>query len=172
MTLTLEQLNTAPLDEATQLLDGLYEHSPWIGQKALNARPFASLAHLKHAMASVVAAAGADAQLALIRAHPELAGKAMITQKLTQESSHEQSKAGLSDCSAQEFSRIEQLNAAYNKKFGFPFILAVRGPKGTGLSRQEIIVRIWSSESLSVAVRSYRRVVQAVFAVLWRVFLV
>lgn len=139
MTLTLEQLNAAPLDEATQLLDGLYEHSPWIGQKALHARPFASLAQLKHAMASVVAAAGSDAQLALIRAHPELAGKAMVSQALTQESSHEQCKAGLSDCSPQEFARIGQLNAAYNKKFGFPFILAVRGPRGTGLSRQEII---------------------------------
>ena len=139
MTLTLKQLNAAPFDEATLLLDGLYEHSPWIGQKALDARPFASLAHLKHAMSSVVAAAGTDAQLALMRAHPELAGKAMISRELTQESSHEQSKAGLSDCSAQEFSRIEQLNAAYNKKFGFPFILAVRGPRGTGLSRQEII---------------------------------
>lgn len=139
MTLTLERLNAAPLDEATQLLDGLYEHSPWIGQQALSARPFASLAHLKHAMASVVQASGFDAQLALIRAHPELAGKAMVSQTLTKESSHEQSKAGLTDCSPQELAKIKQLNADYNDKFGFPFILAVRGPRGTGLNRQEII---------------------------------
>lgn len=139
MTLTLEQLNAAPLDEATQLLAGLYEHSPWITQRALNARPFAALAHLKHAMASVVAAAGPDAQLTLIRAHPELAGKAMVSLALTQESSQEQSTAGLTDCSPQEFAKIEHLNAAYNQKFGFPFVLAVRGPRGTGLSRQDVI---------------------------------
>lgn len=139
MTLTLEQLNAAPLDEATQLLAGLYEHSPWITQRALNARPFAALAHLKHAMASVVAAAGPDAQLTLIRAHPELAGKAMVSLALTQESSQEQSTAGLTDCSPQEFAKIGHLNAAYNQKFGFPFILAVRGPRGTGLNRQDVI---------------------------------
>lgn len=139
MTMTLDQLNAAPMEEATQLLDGLYEHSPWIAQQALNTRPFISLAHMKHAMARVVAASGHDAQLALIRSHPELAGKAMVSQSLTVESTLEQSKAGLTQCSPAEFEKIQRLNAAYNQKFGFPFILAVRGPRGTGLTRQEII---------------------------------
>ena len=139
MTLTLEQLNIAPLDETLRLLDGLYEHSPWIAEQALSVRPFASLAQLKHAMARTVASASRDAQLALIRAHPELAGKAMVSQTLTRESTGEQSKAGLTDCSPAEFAQLQQLNAAYNAKFGFPFILAVRGPRGTGLSRQDII---------------------------------
>ena len=83
-------------------------------------------------MASIVREAGADKQLALIRAHPELAGKAMVDKALTAESTHEQSKAGLTDCTPEEFARIQQLNADYNAKFGFPFILAVRGPRGTG----------------------------------------
>jgi N-carbamoyl-L-amino-acid hydrolase len=139
MALTLEQLNAAPIDEARQLLDGLYEHSPWIAEQGLSTGPFASLAQLKHAMARVVDVSGREAQLALIRAHPELAGKATVGQTLTAESSHEQSTAGLTHCTPEEFARIQELNANYNAKFGFPFILAVRGPRGTGLSKQEIM---------------------------------
>jgi beta-ureidopropionase / N-carbamoyl-L-amino-acid hydrolase len=139
MTTTLDQLNAAPADQAARLLDGVYEHSPWIAQAALAQRPFRSLAHLKHVLARVVADAPAEAQLALVRAHPELAGKAMVAKSLTKESSGEQNRAGLTDCTPEEFARLRQLNADYNAKFGFPFILAVRGPRGTGLSRQEII---------------------------------
>jgi beta-ureidopropionase / N-carbamoyl-L-amino-acid hydrolase len=139
VSLTLAQLNAAPEAEAARLLDGLYEHSPWIAQAALSQRPFKSLPHLKHAMARIVADAGRDKQLALIRAHPELAGKAMVSKMLTAESTNEQGKAGLTDCTPEEFAKIQKLNAGYNAKFGFPFILAVRGPRGTGLSKREII---------------------------------
>ena len=139
MPLTLEQLNRAPTAEAAALLDGLYEHSPWIAQAALAYRPFHSLAHLKQIMAKIVREAGREPQLALIRAHPELAGKAMVDNTLTAESTHEQGKAGLTNCTPDEFARIQRLNADYNAKFGFPFILAVRGPRGTGLSKGEII---------------------------------
>ena len=139
MTLTLDQLNRADVAEATQLLDGIYEHSPWIATAAMAARPFKSLAHLKHAMAHVVNSSGEQPQLDLIRAHPELAGKAMVSKTLTAESTNEQSKAGLTDCTPEEVARIQQLNADYNQRFGFPFILAVRGPRGTGLRKQEII---------------------------------
>jgi N-carbamoyl-L-amino-acid hydrolase len=139
VTLTLQQLNTAPAPEAVRLLGGLYEHSPWIAEAALARRPFRSLAHLKHAMARIVAEASRQDQLALIRAHPELAGKAMVSNTLTTESTHEQRQSGLANCTPEEFAKIQKLNADYNAKFGFPFILAVRGPRGTGLSRQEII---------------------------------
>jgi N-carbamoyl-L-amino-acid hydrolase len=139
MALTIDHINTAPLAEAAGVLGGLHEHSPWIAEAALAQRPFRSLAHLKHVMARIVHDAGREAQLQLIRAHPELAGKAMVSQSLTAESTNEQNKAGLTNCSAEEFDKIQALNAAYNSKFGFPFILAVRGPRGTGLSRSEII---------------------------------
>jgi N-carbamoyl-L-amino-acid hydrolase len=139
MALTLEQLNSASREDAAQMLDGLYEHSPWIAEQALNERPFTSLAHLKHAMCEVLAHAGRDAQLGLIRAHPELAGKAMVSKTLTAESTNEQSKAGLTDCTPEEFAKIQKLNADYNAKFGWPFILAVRGPRGVGLSKKQII---------------------------------
>jgi beta-ureidopropionase / N-carbamoyl-L-amino-acid hydrolase len=137
--ITLEQLNTASAADCARWLDGTYEHSPWIAEKACAQRPFASLAQLKLAMVGVVRDAGREAQRTLIRAHPELAGKAMVSKSLTAESTHEQGKAGLTDCTAEEFARIQQLNADYNAKFGFPFILAVRGPRGTGLNKAEII---------------------------------
>jgi N-carbamoyl-L-amino-acid hydrolase len=139
MNLTLEQLNSASLQEASQLLDGLYEHSPWIAERALQQRPFVSWAHLKHSMTQVLQDAGRDAQIALIQAHPELAGKAMVRKELTAESTHEQSKAGLTACTPAEFEKIQTLNAAYKQKFGWPFILAVRGPRGLGLNKHQII---------------------------------
>jgi N-carbamoyl-L-amino-acid hydrolase len=139
MPLTLDQINAAPAAQAERLLDGIYENSPWIVRAALAQRPFRSLAHLKHAMARAVEDAGTDAQEALLRAHPELAGKAMVRNALTPESTNEQNTAGLTNCSPEEFKKIQELNAAYNARFGFPFILAVRGPRGTGLSRALII---------------------------------
>jgi beta-ureidopropionase / N-carbamoyl-L-amino-acid hydrolase len=137
--LTLSQINAATADEFVALLDGTYEHSPWIAQRAARQRPFASLSQLKLALVQAVRVAGVEAQMALIRAHPELAGKAMVRKTLTAESANEQSKAGLTDCTPAEFARIQQLNADYIAKFGFPFILAVRGPRGLGLHKSEII---------------------------------
>ena len=137
--LSIDTLNQASQDEFTALLDGTYEHSPWIARETWAARPFLSLAGLKHALVQTVRRAGRDAQLTLIRAHPELAGKAMVSKTLTAESTNEQGKAGLTDCTPAEFAHIQKLNADYNAKFGWPFILAVRGPRGLGLNRHEII---------------------------------
>ena len=137
--MTLDWLNGAAPGDALAALDGLYEHSPWIAEAALKRRPFASLAQMKLALVQAVRGAGREAEIALVRAHPELAGKAMVSNTLTAESTNEQGKAGLSGCTPEEFARIQQLNAAYTAKFGFPFILAVRGPRGLGLPRSEII---------------------------------
>ncbi|ODV10965.1 MAG: OHCU decarboxylase [Rubrivivax sp. SCN 70-15] len=135
----LQDLNNASPGDFVALLDGIYEHSPWIAEAAAAKRPFATPAALKRALVVAVREAGRDAQLGLIRAHPELAGKAMVSRTLTAESTNEQGRAGLTDCSAEEFAHLQQLNADYNAKFGWPFILAVRGPRGRGLSRAEII---------------------------------
>jgi len=137
--LTLAQLNASSHAEFTAALDGVYEHSPWIAEKAWTKRPFASLAQLKHALVGVVRDAGRDTQVALIRVHPELAGKAMVAKTLTAESTNEQGRAGLTECTPAEFAHIQGLNAAYNRKFGFPFIVAVRGARGAGLTRHQII---------------------------------
>ena len=137
--LTLAAFNAAPAAEALAALDGLYEHSPWIVEAALAQRPYASLAQLKHAFVGIVRDAGREQQLALIRAHPELAGKAMAANALTAESTGEQRRAGLTDCTPAEMAQIAEINRAYLAKFGHPFVLAVRGPRGTGLHRSEII---------------------------------
>ena len=139
MTLTLQTLNDASTAEATLMLDGVYEHSPWIGAQALSNRPFRSLAHLKYSLVKVLETAELDIQKGLICVHPELAGKAMQSQTLTAESTNEQSKAGLTQCTQGELAKIAELNAAYHAKFGFPFILAVRGARGTGLSKSFIL---------------------------------
>ena len=139
MTITLGELNAATPADFARLLDGTYEHSPWIAEQAAPMRPFASLAQLKRTLVEVVRGAGREAQLRLMRAHPELAGKAMVAKTLTAESTNEQGKAGLADCTPQEFETLQRLNADYNAKFGFPFILAVRGPRGLGLGRAQII---------------------------------
>ena len=139
MPLTLDTLNAASQDDFIALLDGTYEHSPWIPRAAWAQRPFASAAQLKRALVQVVRSAGRDAQCQLIRAHPELAGKSMRARTLTAESTHEQGRAGLAACSVDEINTLHQLNADYNARFGFPFILAVRGPRGQGLDKAEII---------------------------------
>ncbi|MBA4176349.1 MAG: OHCU decarboxylase [Leptothrix sp. (in: Bacteria)] len=137
--LTLERINAAPPAEFVALLQGTYEHSPWVAEAAAAKRPFATLAALKHALAAGVRAAGRERQLALICAHPELAGKAAVARQLTAESTHEQASAGLAACTPAQFERLQQLNADYKRRFGWPFILAVRGPRGGGLTREQII---------------------------------
>ena len=137
--ITLDQLNRASREAFTRLLDGTYEHSPWIAERAWEARPFTTIAGLKLALIAAVRASTREEQLALIRAHPELAGKAMLAKTLTNESTLEQGKAGLTQCTPEEFRLIHSLNDRYNQRFGFPFILPVRGPRGTGLNKQAII---------------------------------
>lgn len=164
--LTLEQLNRADRQQFTELLVGTYEHSPWIAEATWAQRPFASLAQLKHALVQTVREAGREAQLKLIRAHPELAGKAMVAKTLTAESTNEQGKAGLTECTPEEFATIQRLNAEYNERFGFPFILAVRGPRGTGLNKTEIIatfarrVRHHPDFELAEALRNIHRIAE------------
>jgi len=138
MALTLDLLNRADEAQFIEGLRGTYEHSPWVVERAYAARPFATLAALKRAMIEVVRSAAADEQLALIRSHPQLAGRAMQAATLTPESTGEQSRAGLTQCTPDELAQIARLNADYEARFGFPFILAVRGPRGLGLSKVEI----------------------------------
>ena len=136
---TLSELNSGDAAAFAARLAGIYEHSPWVPQRAAAQRPFASVAALKLALQDVVGRASEDEQLGLIRAHPELAGKAAVAGQLTAESRGEQSASGLHLCSADEYAALHQLNADYNARFGFPFILAVKGPDGSGLTRAQII---------------------------------
>ncbi len=137
--ITLDQLNQATLAQAVEMLDGVYEHSPWIAARALVNKPFRSLAECKYNLVQALEAAGKEAKLTLIREHPLLAGKAMQTGTLTAESTNEQQKAGLTQCTPDELAHISKLNTEYQARFGHPFILAVRGARGLGLSKQSIL---------------------------------
>ena len=139
MTTTLDRLNHCDSAAFCVALAGIYEQSPWVVERAVALRPFITTTALKLALQHSVASATQDEQLTLIRAHPELAGKAAIAGEITTESASEQARAGLTECSAEELARLQQLNAEYNRKFGFPFILAVKGPDGYGMHRSAVI---------------------------------
>lgn len=116
---------------------GIYEHSPWVTEALCTngvTQAHDSPDGLAASMCQIVEQAGRERQLVLLRAHPELAGKLAIAGGLTQGSRSEQALARLDQCSPEEFARFTVLNAAYGTKFGFPFIIAVRG-----LQRNEIL---------------------------------
>jgi len=104
----------------------LFEHSPWIVAAAEKCRPFADIEAMESAMAAVIEQSGEDAQIALLRAHPELAGKAMIDRTLTAASATEQASAGLDRLTPDEFETFHALNDVYRARFDFPFIICVR----------------------------------------------
>src|SRR3984893_1310340 len=105
---------------------GIFEKSPWVAEEAWERRPFASLDEMHAAMVAVAKTAPATRQLALLQAHPDLAGKEAQAGTMTASSVAEQASAGLNALSHDEMIRISELNAAYREKFGFPFIIAVR----------------------------------------------
>ena len=109
----------------------VFEHSPWVAEEAWRAGPFDDAERLREAMVAAVRRAGRERQLALVRAHPDLAGKAAVRGELTDASRREQAVSGLSQLSPEEFARFQELNDAYRRKFGFPFVMAVkRSDKG------------------------------------------
>lgn len=117
-------------DAFMETYGGIYEHSPWIAESVWQTKAgtnIDSAVGLHAAMKVVVDQADPSAKLKLICAHPDLAGKAAQRGTLTEESRSEQTGAGLDQCSAEEFADLQLLNAAYKEKFGFPFIIAVKG---------------------------------------------
>jgi 2-oxo-4-hydroxy-4-carboxy-5-ureidoimidazoline decarboxylase len=134
--MNLAQLNALDRGGFVGALGGLFEHSPWVANAAWSRRPFASLDALHAVMVAAMRNAPEEAQLALLRAHPELADRAALHGELTADSTREQSGAGLTDCSPRDLARLQELNRAYKVKFGFPFIVAVKG-----LDRGKIISR-------------------------------
>jgi 2-oxo-4-hydroxy-4-carboxy-5-ureidoimidazoline decarboxylase len=124
--LTLDALNKAARGDFIATLADLVEHAPWVAEAIESARPFASLAGVLEAIAATLAKAPPERRLAVIRSHPDLAGKAARAGTLTRDSTAEQASAGLDRLSEQEFARFNRLNAAYRQKFDIPFIVCVR----------------------------------------------
>jgi OHCU decarboxylase len=132
-TWTLQSLNAMDASDFVEALAGVFEHSPWVAAAVTGDRPFADRTALHRAMCEALQAAGEDAQLALINAHPELAGRAALAGELTDASTREQRGAGLDRCTAEEYADIQALNASYRERFGFPFIIAVRDHTRQGI---------------------------------------
>ena len=122
MTPKLAELNAASEDEFVAAIGPVYEHSPHFARRVAAKRPFADIEHLRHAMQQEVNHAPETEQMELIKAHPDLVGRAV----LTAESKGEQAAAGLTDLSAEEIEDFRRNNAAYREKFGFPFIICAR----------------------------------------------
>ncbi len=123
---TLDAVNALDAAAFVSTFGSIYEHSAWVAERAYAARPFATVTALANAMAAMVAAASESEQLALLRAHPDLAGRAALAGELTPASSAEQARAGLDKLTSAEMERFRRSNADYTARFGFPFILAVK----------------------------------------------
>lgn len=123
---TIEGVNRLDRDAFVSRFGALYEHSPWVAEGAWRERPFGSFAELHEAFVRAMYDAPRERQLALIRAHPDLAGKAAIAGELTAESEREQASAGLDRLTPEEYEDFHRLNTAYRDKFGFPFIVCIR----------------------------------------------
>jgi 2-oxo-4-hydroxy-4-carboxy-5-ureidoimidazoline decarboxylase len=130
---TLAELNGMSVEEFRHALGGVFERSPWIAERACAARPFGSVEALHAAMVEVVRRASREERRALLRAHPDLAGKAARASTMTAASRAEQASAGLDRLTDMEYERFGRLNAAYREKFGFPFIIAARQHDTAGI---------------------------------------
>ena len=120
--LKVDQLNTLERQEFTRVLAALFEHSPWVAARTALKRPFSEHGELYAALCETVMKASHDEKLALIRAHPDLVGRDL----LTRESQTEQTSAGLGNLSPEEIERFGEYNVRYREKFGFPFVICAR----------------------------------------------
>ena len=125
--IALSKLNEMDDDEFVSTLKDIFEHSPWVAENVKDRRPFKSVRSLHSAMIEAVVDASQRVQMDLICAHPDLAGKAALAGQLTESSTSEQAGAGLDTLSGEEYEKFHKLNNSYKSKFGFPFILAVKG---------------------------------------------
>ncbi len=124
--ISLDELNALNQEAFVEALGGVFEGEPWIVRAAWQARPFASLEQLRRALCDMMDAAPEARQVALLRAHPDLVGRAALAGALSHASTNEQAAAGLDRLSSEEIATFARLNAAYQRRFGFPFVICAR----------------------------------------------
>jgi 2-oxo-4-hydroxy-4-carboxy-5-ureidoimidazoline decarboxylase len=152
---TLAEVNASERSRFVEEVGWVFEHSPWVAERAWTRRPFASLDELHRVMAAEVAAASTDEQLSLLRAHPDLGTKARVSNA----SRTEQAGAGLDHLTADEFERLDRLNVSYRDKFGFPFLYAVKGTtKHDILKALEARLSATREQELAEALRQVARI--------------
>ncbi|KDE20375.1 OHCU decarboxylase [Acetobacter aceti 1023] len=124
--MTLQDVNALSPQQFVETFGGIYEHSPWVAEAAAAQRPFTSFEHMQQAFSNAVQQAPESQKLALVKAHPELGHRMGIDPELSAESTQEQGSAGLDRLSPAEYTQLRNLNDAYQKKFGMPFVICVR----------------------------------------------
>jgi len=155
MSWSLEEINSMPAAGFVRVLGPVFEHSPWIAERAEKLRPFSDIKHLHGAMCDVVKASGGAAQQWLISAHPDLVGRAV----LTAESQGEQAAAGLMNLSAAEVTRFNRFNREYKKRFGFPFIICAR------LNKKEAILKAFPERLKNSAKKEHETALEEIYKI-------
>jgi OHCU decarboxylase len=145
--ISVDEVNLLDEDEFVARFGSLYEHSPWVAERAWRDRPFGDLSGLHGAFLRAVHDAPPERQLALIRAHPDLAGRAALVGELTRESAREQTSAGLDSLTPEEYEHFQQMNLEYRERFGFPMIVAVREHAGKETILADAAARLKHSRS-------------------------
>ena len=153
------ELQAMTRGEFVRIVGPVFEHSPWIAELAWTQKPFANVAELLRALCVTVERSGEDRQLALIRAHPDLVGRAALAGTLTPESAGEQAGAGLNQLSAAEIALFQKQNAAYREKFGFPFVICAR------LNKKEAILAGFAARLNHDARQEIRTALQEIFKI-------
>jgi 2-oxo-4-hydroxy-4-carboxy-5-ureidoimidazoline decarboxylase len=155
--MTLDELNATDCDGFVAALGAIFEDSPWAAERAWRHRPFASVEALHRAMIVEVSASSRDEQLALLRAHPDLGTRA----RMTEASAGEQAGAGLDRLTPDEFDRLQQLNATFREKFGFPFLFAVKGS-----TKHQVLAALAARLPASLD-EEFEEALQQVFRIAW-----
>jgi 2-oxo-4-hydroxy-4-carboxy-5-ureidoimidazoline decarboxylase len=153
--MTIGQLNLLDRSAFVESVGWIFEHSPWVAERAFDARPFASLDALHAAMTEQVENATFAESLALLKAHPDLGARA----RLSLASTGEQAGAGLDSLTPGEFEQITRLNAAYRSRFGYPFLLAVKG------STKHDVLRSLQARIESSPEQEYREALRQVYRI-------
>ena len=145
--ISIAEVNTLSPGDFVARFGFLFEHSPWVAEEAAQHRPFETLGAMQAALARALFFADDAQKLAVFRAHPKLADKAAIAEGLTKESASEQASAGLDSLTAEEFTQFNTLNTAYDNRFGFHFIIAVRAAGGKAGVLKAMQARLDNSEA-------------------------
>lgn len=159
MNMTVASLNTVSQEAFTEMLGGLFEHSPWIAEGAASRRPFADAEALHAAHCAVLDEASVAQKVALIAAHPDLAGKLAIAGELTAFSTAEQQSARLDQLTPEQFAHITALNEQYRSRFGFPFVICVKDHTQESIFKEfERRVHLDRADEIEAALTQIKRI--------------
>jgi 2-oxo-4-hydroxy-4-carboxy-5-ureidoimidazoline decarboxylase len=159
MSLTISQLNQLGQAEFVRAIGPVFEHSPWIAEATWARRPFVDLGNLHRALCKTAKNSGEEKQLALIRGHPDLVGRAALKGTLTHESDKEQASAGLNNLLSKEIDLFQKQNAAYRKKFGFPFVICAR------LNKKDAIITEFVQRLKNSRTREIKTALEEIFKI-------